>query len=126
MDNPEIFDIILVWEDEMIMMLCANKKEYFVWDESDDQASKMLRRVSGGHKEDITIIAFDKDLSLVATGCINGEITIYDFELSKIEGVLQAHTGDITGLQFLFPRPILISASMDKTLCIWGVRGAPE
>ena len=70
------------------MMLCANKREYFVWDESNGDESKMVRRVSGGHKDDITLLAFDSHLSLVATGCINGEITLYDFELSKIEGIL--------------------------------------
>jgi WD40 repeat protein len=56
LENPEIFGISLIWEDDMIMMLCANKKEYFVWDERDEVNSKMLRRVKGGHAEDITIL----------------------------------------------------------------------
>lgn len=107
------------------MMLCANKKEFFVWDESEEESSKMLRRVSGGHKEDITILACDNHLSLVATGCINGEIALYDLELTKIEGILIGHKGDITGLEFLSPNPMLISTSMDKTMCIWAVRPSP-
>lgn len=124
-ENPEIFDIKLVWEDDIVMMLCANKKEYFVWDERDENNSKMLRRVSGGHNEDITILAYDHHLSMVATGCINGEITLYDFEHSKVEGVLRGHTGDITGLEFLSPYPILISSSMDCTVCLWSIRPVP-
>jgi WD40 repeat protein len=67
-------------------------------------------------------MAYDYHLSLVATGCINGEIAIYDFEMSKVEGLLLAHTGDITALEFLWPYPLLISASMDCHVCIWGVR----
>jgi WD40 repeat protein len=86
----------------------------------------MLRRVSGGHTEEITIIAFDYHLSLVATGCINGEITLYDFELSKVVGMLLGHTGDITALKFLSPYPMLVSASMDSSVCIWCVRGCPN
>jgi WD40 repeat protein len=108
------------------MMICANKNEFFVWDESDDEnGSKMLRRVSNGHIEDITILEYDHHLSLIATGCINGEITLYDFELSKVEGVLKGHTGDITVLKFLSPNPLLISTSMDKSMCIWAVRPCP-
>lgn len=62
---------------------------------------------------------------MVASGCINGEITLYDFELSKVEGILKGHTGDITSLQFMAPYPILISSSMDSTICIWSVRPCP-
>lgn len=108
------------------MMICANKKEFFVWDESGEENSKMLRRVSGGHNEDITMLAYDHHLSMVATGCINGEITLYDFELSRVEGILHGHQGDITSLNFLSPYPILISSSMDCTVCVWGVRPCPE
>ena len=124
--HPEITDLILIWEEEMIMMICSNSKEYMVYDERDGETSKLLRRVSGGHKEEITILAYDHYLSAVATGCINGEICIYDFELSKIEGMLVGHTGDITALEFMSPYPFLISSSMDCTVCIWGVRPCPS
>jgi len=129
--NPEINDLHLIWEDndqlgvEMIMMLCTNATEYMVYDESDADDSKMLRRVQGGHNEEITILAYDYHLSLVATGCINGEVALYDFEMSKIEGLLHGHTGDITAIEFLSPYPLMITASMDTTICIWGVRPCP-
>lgn len=67
-------------------------------------------------------MAYDFHLSLVATGCVNGEITVYDFEMSKVTGILIAHTDDITALTFLSPYPLLASASVDLTVCIWGVR----
>lgn len=118
----------LIWEDEvdLIMMVCSNAKEYLVFDEQDPEESKLLRRVQGGHEEEITICAYDFHLSLVATGCINGEIAIYDFEMSKIEGLLRGHQGDITVLQFLSPYPLLLSASADHTVCIWGLRPCPS
>jgi WD40 repeat protein len=80
----------------------------------------------GGHKEEITIVKYDFYSSLVATGCINGEIALYDFETSKIEGLLIGHTGDITALEFMSPYPALITASMDFTVCIWGIKPAPS
>lgn len=106
-------------------MICSNAREFMVFDESEPEESKLLRRVCGGHEEEITILAYDYHLSLVATGCINGEIALYDFETSKIEGLLIGHTGDITALEFLSPYPLLISASMDYTVAIWGVRPCP-
>ena len=125
-DNPEITDMELIWEEwadnEIIMMICSNAKEYMVYDESDTESSSILRRVYGGHQEEITILAFDWHLQLVATGCINGEICLYDFEMSKVEGFLIGHTGDITAIEFLSPYPLVATASMDQTVCVWGVR----
>lgn len=126
--NPEVNDMHLIWEDEvnLIMMICSNAREYMVFDEQDSEQSKLLRRVFGGHEEEITICAYDFHLSLVATGCINGEIIIYDFEMSKVEGLLRGHQGDITAIEFLSPYPLLMSASADCSVCIWGVRPCPS
>lgn len=124
-DNPEINDMHLIWEDEMIMMIASNAKEFMVFDEEDPDQSVLLRRVIKAHNEEITICAYSYHLSLVATGCINGEIALYDFETSKVEGLLIGHEGDITAIEFMDPYPALISASMDYTIAIWGVRPCP-
>ena len=109
----------------MIMMVCANQREYMVYDEEDGDESVLLRRVSGGHQEEITVMTYDFHLSLVATGCINGEITLYDFEMSKVVGLLLAHSSAVTSIQFMSPYPLLASSSLDRTICIWGVRPIP-
>ena len=106
-------------------MIASNSREYMVFDEGNVDKSTLLRRVIGAHKEEITICQYDYHLSLVATGCINGEIAVYDFETSKVEGILIGHTGDITAIEFMSPYPALISASMDYTICIWGVKPCP-
>jgi hypothetical protein len=115
----------LIWEDEMQMMIASNAKEFLVFDEEDPEKSTLLRRVIRAHQEEVTISAYSYHLSLVATGCINGEIALYDFETSKVEGLLLGHTGDITAIEFMDPYPALISASMDYTIAIWGVRPCP-
>lgn len=104
------------------MMLCSTQAEVFVYDESDTEESRLLRRIQGAHDEEITILAYNFHLSLIATGCINGEIALYDFEMSRLDGLLIGHNGDITALEFITPYPLLFSASMDSSVCIWGVR----
>lgn len=119
--NPEINDMHLVWEnyetdngeEEIQLMICSNQKSYMVFDERDNKESTLLRKVTGGHQEEITIMEYDFHLSLVATGCINGEITLYEFEMSRALDVLLGHDMDITALCFLSPFPLLLSASMD-------------
>ena len=127
--NPEINDMHLIWEaipnqkEAMQMMVCSTANEYSVYGEGEPDESVLLRQVRGGHRQEITIMATDFHLSLIATGCINGEITLYDFEMSKNVGILIGHKENITALKFLPPYPMLISASLDQTVCIWGVRG---
>lgn len=62
---------------------------------------------------------------MLATGSIDGEIAVWDFEMSKLLGMCVGHTGDITGIEFLTPYPIMITASLDCTVCLWGVRPCP-
>ena len=42
--------------------------------------------------------------------------------MCKLEAVCSAHTGDITSIEFAEPYPLLISASTDGSICVWGVR----
>lgn len=42
--------------------------------------------------------------------------------MSKLEGFCFAHTGDITGIEFLSPHPLMVTSSMDGKVCIWGLR----
>ena len=62
-----------------------------VFDETDCNKSTLLRRVHGAHTEDITISAYDHHLQIVATGSVNGNIALYDFETSKMLAFLDTH-----------------------------------
>jgi hypothetical protein len=35
---------------------------------------------------------------MIATGSLDGDVILWDFEMSKIEAILQGHTSDITGI----------------------------
>ena len=68
-------------------------------------------------------------MSLIATGAISGEIAIYDYEKSNLLDFCIAHGGDkgeITGLHFLWPYPLLLSTGLDSQVCIWKVRSVGE
>ena len=106
-------------------MVCTDHKYIYVYDEEDTEESKLLRKITGAHKEEITILKYDDYLSLIATGSIDGEVAVWDFEVSKLEALCIAHTGDITGIEFMSPIPIMITSSMDASVCIWGVRPCP-
>lgn len=89
---------------------------------SEPEESVKLRTLGGGHKTDITAMAFSEHLSLIATGSSDGTIAIWDYEMSRLEGLCVGHTKDITCLAFLGTLPALVSASLDTYLSIWPVR----
>lgn len=115
----------LIWEDEYILMIICDSKAFYIYDEEDNERSEMLRRVTGGHKDEISIIRFNEHLSLIATGSLDGEVCLWDFEFSKLEGICKGHKLDITGIEFIDPYPLMLTSSMDATLCLWTVRPIP-
>lgn len=50
---------------------------------------------------------------------------MWDFEMSKIEGICLGHKQDITAIEFLEPYPLMLTASLDGYVCVWGVRPCP-
>lgn len=120
--NKEITSMQLIWEDDYIMMVCTDSKYLYVYDEDDVEESVQIRKIVGAHTDEISILKYNDHLSLLATGAVNGEIVVWDFEMSKVEGYCLGHTEDITGIEFLAPNPIMVTSSMDCTVCIWGVR----
>ncbi|CDW71705.1 UNKNOWN [Stylonychia lemnae] len=120
--HKEITGLQLIWEENYIMMICSDHKYIYVYDEEDTESSEQLRKITGAHREEITIIKYDDHLSLLASGSIDGEIAVWDFEMSKLLGMCIGHTGDITGIEFVTPYPIMVTSSLDCTVCIWGVR----
>ena len=62
-------------------------------------------------------------MGLFASGASNGGIVVWDYEMSKVEGVCKQHKREVVCLRFLDKYPVLVSTSNDGLMCIWGVRG---
>jgi len=119
--------MILVWEDKMNQLIYADRQGYFIYKEEDD-SSELLRRVTGGHKSNITAIQFNYHLSLIATGTETGEVGVWDYELSQLLALCQGHSSrsEITAIEFLAPFPVMVTAGLDSKVCLWTVRPTPS
>ena len=121
--------MILVWEKQMNQLIYADKKGYYVYNESDEKKSEQLRSVTGAHKSSITAIQFSYYLSLIAAGTENGEVAVWDYELSQLMGICQGHSqsrGEITAIEFMQPYPVMAAAGLDSKIILWAVRPAPQ
>lgn len=66
----------------------------------------------GGHQNsEILSMAFSPNFTMLATGSANGLISLWDFETSKLCGVLNTPQplAEVTALEFADPYPILVS-----------------
>ena len=77
----------------------------------------------GGHKKAaITALSYNRSVGILASGSANGVITLWDVANGKLEYSFLAHSKEIVGLSFGFPYPVVIAASKDGSLSIWGHR----
>ena len=85
-----------------------------VYDDTMNIETPKLREILGGHGgSPITFLDYSSLLGLIATGSASGTITVWDYEMSRIEGQCHLHTKEIISLKFMQPYPILISSSYD-------------
>jgi WD40 repeat protein len=94
-----------------------------VYDQADPEQAPRLRLMTGGHQEsDITCLTYSSHLSLLASGSTNGIVSIWDFELAKLEAACLGHIREVSSLVFTDPYPILCSMALDSVACFWAVR----
>ena len=123
--SGEISHVRFVSEDKLLISTSWDSSMN-VYDEYEPEESVKLRCLSGAHAGSaIMSFAFSAHLSLVATGSSNGIIAVWDYEMSRVEGMCLGHTREITCLQFLDPYSVLLSTAQDGTMYLWGVRNSP-
>ncbi len=120
----EISGLCFVREDQMLLT-AAFDSTINVYDEENPEVTPRLRRLAGGHGgSEITCLEYSEHSSLIATGSSNGYITVWDYEMSRIEGMCSGHTREILTLRFVDPYPLLLSSSMDGFIFLWSLRGS--
>jgi WD40 repeat protein len=104
-----------------------------IYNEANPEESQKLRTIKGGHKigertNQIFCLDFSTYLNLFATGSTDGLVTVWDYELSKIDDVCYIKNTnkdkviDVYSLKFLDPFPILAATYSDGTIYFWGVK----
>jgi WD40 repeat protein len=119
----EVSDMVFA-EGDQLLITALTSVGINVYDEGKFDSIARLRQITGGHLgSEIKALGFSRHLSLIASGAANGSITVWDYEMSRIEGVCLFHKREILALKFLDPYPTLISSAADDYICIWSVRG---
>ncbi len=129
--TADIIDLHLDSENQ-ILLSCALDSLINVYDERDPEEASKLRTLKGGHKvgdrnNQIFAFAFSSHLNLFVTGSTNGLITVWDYELSKIEDVCflpHSKLVDVYSLVFLDPYPIFVATYSDGSILFWGVKSS--
>lgn len=127
-------DIVDLYFDpkNLIFISCALDSLINIYDERDPEECIKLRTLRGGHKmadrnNQILAFAFSSHHNLFATGSVLGLVTVWDYELSKIDDVCflkQDKQLDTFSLCFLDPYPVLVAGYSDGSIYYWCIKPA--
>ena len=72
--------------------------------------------------DQVVIMAFCKQQSLIATGNQQGLVMIWDMETCKLDKVIVAVKDSVTLLEFMDDYPILVCGGQDGSLSFWATK----
>jgi len=122
----EISGLYFVKEDNLLITTSSDST-INIYDESIPESAPRLRHISGGHGgKEVTYLTYDEFSGLFATGCSNGMIVIWDYEMSRVEGICNLHSREIIKLEFMREFPVLVSCAADGYMMLWGMRGCED
>lgn len=120
--NSEISALYFCNEDK-ILIASSWDSTIMVYDLMDLEEANLLRMMKGGHAgSDITCIAYSPYLSMIASGSSNGIVSVWDFQLGKLQAACFGHRREISALAFVDPYPVLATCSLDGIVCLWTMK----
>jgi len=76
-------------------------------------------------KDHVNVIAISTEHSLIASGNSLGQVVTWDLETASMLHIhYAAKDENIVFLQFLADYPIMVAASAEGSISVWGTRGA--
>ncbi|WP_204104703.1 MULTISPECIES: WD40 repeat domain-containing protein [Spirulina sp. CCY15215] len=99
-----------------------NSPEIEIWDRGE------LKHSLYGHQLDITVIAIAPDGKILATGCEDGSIRLWQMATGKLLGnfsthlIFGSHNSAVSHLAFSADGHTLVSTAQDSTIKLWDLR----
>lgn len=84
-------------------------------------AQKLELKAMMGHNRGIVSLALSPNDKIIATGGLDNDIILWDFENGRELKKLTGHTGDVESLCFTSNSLTLVSAGADRTIRLWDV-----
>ena len=81
----------------------------------------MIRTLEG-HTDQITALMYIKEKNILASGCRDKTIKLWDVKEGKLIKTLEGHTSGVEALAYMKESDYLASSSMDKTIIIWDMK----
>jgi WD40 repeat protein len=111
--------------DCRVLVTAGADKDVRLHDESPQHTLSLIRRIRGAHAVEITALAADRHLGLLASGAADGTVRVWDWESLRLEGECRGHTFEVTACEFATPDPVLVTCDAAGMIIVWGVRSAP-
>ncbi|XP_004873323.2 NACHT domain- and WD repeat-containing protein 1 [Heterocephalus glaber] len=81
--------------------------------------------LTGCHRG-VTALAWSPQERLLVVGAQDGMVTVWDVEEARVTHILTGHAGEVTCLAVLAREALAVSASRDRTLCLWHLLSGRE
>lgn len=123
--TSEISCLIYAKEDKCIITGSWDRSLRIYDDFHNDPRSSLLRSITDAHDSDITSIAHDNSLGLIATGSVDGSLKIWDFQFLTLDCDVTENLetiSEVTVLTFVQPYPLVLSADSDGGISMIPVR----
>ena len=72
----------------------------------------------------VSVCAFNRRGSMLAGGCDNGHVIVWDFETHGVARTLELHEAPVTSVSWTKSSRRLLSSGADGRLAVWDVLGA--